>query len=71
MPNIGVNDGRGDTGITWGVAGAIPGDTAASLGNNDFSRVYTLGQETAPDTFTIQVWIRTNTTQRRPDLRLR
>ena len=61
-PNIGVNDGRGDTGITWGVAGAIAGDTAASLGNNDFSRVYTLGQETAPNTFTIQVWVRTSTT---------
>ncbi len=49
---------RGDLGRV----GAIAGDTAASLGNNDFSRVYTLGQETAPNTFTIQVWIRTSTT---------
>ena len=61
-PNIGVNDGRADTGVTWGQTGAIAGNTAAALGNNDFSRVYTLGQETAPNTFTIQVWIRTSTT---------
>lgn len=60
--NTGVNDGRGDTGVTWGQAGAIPGDTAASLGDNDWSRVYTLGQETAPDTFTIQGWVKTTTT---------
>ena len=59
------------TGVTWGVAGAIPGNTAASLGNNDFSRIYTLGQETAPNTFTIQVWIQDQHHQRRPDLRLR
>ncbi|WP_457254095.1 PKD domain-containing protein [Pedococcus sp. P5_B7] len=58
---IGVTDGRGDTGIQWNQSGAIAGDTAAALTNNDFSRVYALGSETAPDTFTSQVWVRTST----------
>jgi len=58
---IGVTDGRGDTGIQWGQSGAIAGDPAAALTNNDFSRVYALGSETAPDTFTSQVWVRTST----------
>jgi PKD repeat protein len=61
--NIGVTDGRGDTGITWNQAGAVSGDSAASLGDNDWSRAYALGTETAPDTFTTQVWIRTTTTR--------
>jgi PKD repeat protein len=69
--NIGVTDGRGDTGVTWNQAGAIPGDSAASLGDNDWSRVFAgncaatagcqWGTETGPDTFTTQVWIRTTT----------
>lgn len=59
---VGVNDGRADTGVTWGQAGAVAGDAAASLGDNDQSRVYTLGQEYAPSTFTVQAWIRTSTT---------
>jgi PKD repeat protein len=58
---IGVTDGRGDTGINWNQSGAIVGDTAAALTNNDFSRVYALGSETAPDTFTTQAWVRTST----------
>ena len=71
-PNVGVTDGRADTGVTWNQPGAIPGNTAASLGNNDFSRVFAgncpatagcqWGTGTAPDTFTSQVWIRTTTT---------
>ncbi len=70
--NVGVTDGRADTGVTWNQPGAIPGNPAASLGNNDFSRVFAgncaatagcqWGTETAPDTFTSQVWIRTTTT---------
>jgi PKD repeat protein len=60
---IGVTDGRGDTGISWNQSGAIAGDTAAALTANDFSRVYALGSETAPDTFTIQAWVRTTTGQ--------
>ncbi|TDN93247.1 PKD domain-containing protein [Microbacterium sp. BK668] len=72
-PNLGVTDGRADNGVTWNQAGAITGDTAASLGDNDFSRIYTgscpatascsLSTETAPDTFTAQVWIKTTTTR--------
>lgn len=68
---IGVTDGRADTGVTWNQAGAVQGDTAASLGDNEWSRIFTgncpstascsLSTETAPDTFTAQVWIRTNT----------
>jgi hypothetical protein len=61
--NIGVTDGRGDTGVTWNQAGAISGNSAASLGDNDWSRVYALGTETAPDTFTTQIWIKTTTTR--------
>jgi PKD repeat protein len=59
----GVNDGRGDNGVTWGRPGAIAGDTAASLGDNDWSRVYTRGVEKAPNTFSAQVWIKTTTTR--------
>ena len=57
---IGVTDGRGDTGVTWNQPGAIAGDTSAALTDNDWSRVYALGSETAPDTFTIQAWVRTS-----------
>jgi PKD repeat protein len=60
---IGVTDGRGDTGINWNQSGAIAGDTAAQLTDNDYSRVYALGSETAPDRFTLQTWVRTSTTR--------
>ncbi|WP_256794747.1 LamG-like jellyroll fold domain-containing protein [Terrabacter sp. Ter38] len=60
---VGVTDGRGDTGITWNQGGAVNGDSAAQLTDNDFSRVYALGSETAPDTFSIQTWVRSNTTR--------
>ena len=60
----GVSDGRSDNGVTWGHAGAIPGDTAAQLTQQpgDWSRIFENGTETAPDTFTAQVWIRTTGT---------
>ncbi|MEU1973147.1 PKD domain-containing protein [Microbacterium sp. NPDC019599] len=71
--NVGVTDGRADTGVTWNQPGAVTGDSAATLGDNDFSRIFTgncpstascnLSTVTAPDTFTAQVWIRTNTTR--------
>ena len=70
---VGVTDGRADNGVTWGQAGAIPGDSAASLGDNDWSRVFagncptttgcTYATETAPDTFSTQLWFRTSTTR--------
>ena len=67
-----VSDGRSDNGVTWGHAGAIQGDTAAQLTTtNEWSRIFANGTETAPDTFTAQVWIRTTTTTRRPHPRLR
>lgn len=72
-PGIGVTDGRTDNGVTWGQPGAIPGDTAASLGDNDWSRAFSgncptttscgYGTEVAPDTFSTQLWFRTNTTR--------
>ncbi|KQU65500.1 PKD domain-containing protein [Phycicoccus sp. Root101] len=62
-PGVGVTDGRGNTGINWNQPGAIVGDTAAQLTDNDWSRVYALGTETAPDTFTIQAWVRTTSTR--------
>ncbi|QIG40956.1 hypothetical protein G5T42_16985 [Microbacterium sp. 4R-513] len=71
--NTGVTDGRADTGVTWNQPGAIVGDSAASLGDNDFSRIYTgncpstascsLSTTSAPDTFTAQVWVKTTTTR--------
>jgi PKD repeat protein len=71
-PNVGLTDGRADTGVTWNQPGAIPGNSAASLGNNNFSRVFAgncpqtagcnWGTETAPDTFTSQLWFKTTTT---------
>ena len=70
--NVGVTDGRADNGVTWGQPGAIAGDTAASLGDNDWSRVFAgncattagcnFGTETAPDTFSAQLWVKTSTT---------
>jgi PKD repeat protein len=70
-PRVGVTDGRGDNGVTWGQPGAIlNGDAAAALTDNDWSRVFAgncsvtagcmWGTETAPDTFTAQLWIRTS-----------
>lgn len=70
-PGLGVTDGRADTGVNWGQAGAIPGDAGATLGDNDWSRVFsgncpsTVGcgyaTEVAPDTFSTQLWFRTST----------
>ena len=60
---VGVTDGTGNTGINWNQSGAIVGDTAAQLTDNDWSRVYARGAETAPDTFTIQAWVRSSTTR--------
>jgi PKD repeat protein len=70
---IGVTDGRRDSGVTLGQAGAIAGDNAALLGDNNSSRVYAgncsalggcnWGTETAPDSFTSQVWIKTSSTR--------
>ncbi|WP_157535931.1 LamG-like jellyroll fold domain-containing protein [Microbacterium sp. Root166] len=73
VPGIGVTDARSDAGVTWNQAGAIPGDSAAALGDNNFSRIYAgncaalggcnWGTRTAPDTFSSQVWIRTTSTR--------
>jgi PKD repeat protein len=70
---VGVTDGRADTGVTWNQPGAIAGDSAVSLGDNTFSRIFSgncpsktscsLATERAPDTFTSQVWIKTSTTR--------
>ncbi len=68
-PLVGVTDGRGDNGVTWDQSGAIfGGDRAAALTDNDWSRVFAgncattdscqWGTETAPDTFTAQLWIK-------------
>lgn len=70
-PNIGVTDGRGDNGVTWNQPSAVVGgDTSATLTDNDWSRVFagncasTVGcnwaTETAPDTFSTQLWFRTS-----------
>ncbi len=59
----GVSDSHADNGVDWGQPGAIAGDTAARLTTtNEFSRIYALGTETAPDVFSAQVWIKTTTT---------
>ncbi|WP_344129431.1 PKD domain-containing protein [Pedococcus bigeumensis] len=61
--NIGVTDGVAGTGVAWNQPGAILGDSAAVLGDNDASRTYSTGSEFGQDTFTIQAWIRTATTR--------
>ena len=66
---VGVNDGRvhadssGTSRILWGRPGAIDGDTAARLSDSTYSRVYASGTTTAPDRFTVQVWVQTGTTR--------
>lgn len=59
----GVTDGRGDSGVTWNQTGAIAGTTAASMGDNDSSRVYATSTEMSTNAFTLQTWIRTTTTR--------
>jgi PKD repeat protein len=70
-PGVGVTDGRADSGVLWNQAGAIVGgDSAAVLTDNDLSRVFAgncaqvsgcgWGTQTAPDTFTAQLWIKTS-----------
>lgn len=55
-------DGLADNGVTFDQPGAIVGgDKAAFLMDNDWSRVFTYGTETAPDTFTVQAWVKTAT----------
>lgn len=59
---IGVSDATAQNGVTWNQTGAVPGDSALALGSGEFARAYAQGTETATDTFTSQVWIRTSTT---------
>ena len=61
--NIGVTDGVAGAGVAWNQPGAIAGDSAAVLGDNDASRTYATGSEFGQDTFTIQAWVRTATTR--------
>lgn len=57
----GLTDGRAEAGVTFNQAGAVAGDAAVSLADSDTGRLHSMGTETAPDTFTTQVWIRTST----------
>lgn len=63
----GFNDAVADNDVTAGQPGAITGDTAMTFGtaqpNQPWGRVYAKGIEYAPDTFTVQAWIKTNTTR--------
>ncbi len=61
LDNAGFYDGAGLSNVTFGVAGAVPGDTAVSFANSNNSRINTVGTETGEDTFTAQVWIKTTT----------
>ena len=61
LDRAGVSDGRADNGVTWGQTGAHhrrhrgPPPT-----DNESSRIFAVGAETAPDTFTAQVWVNTD-----------
>ncbi len=60
----GHTDGEADNGVTFDQAGAIVGgDTAAYLMDNDWSRVFAFGTETAPNEVTVQIWVKTTTTE--------
>ncbi len=61
-PGVGVNQGVVDNSLTWGQPGAIAGDTAVSLANNGSNRVYTAGSELSPNTFSLQAWVKTDST---------
>ncbi|MCB0911275.1 MAG: PKD domain-containing protein, partial [Propionibacteriaceae bacterium] len=66
VAHAGVTDGTGDTDVLAGQPGAITGDTAVLVGsiepNQAWGRIYSNGTEMAPDTFSIQAWIQTTTT---------
>ncbi|AQP46315.1 hypothetical protein BW730_00745 [Tessaracoccus aquimaris] len=63
----GFNDAVADTDVTAGQPGAIAGDAAMSFGTAQpaeaWGRAYAKGTQYAPDTFSVQAWIRTDTTQ--------
>lgn len=63
LDRAGYTDGSAGTGVTWNTAGAIPGDTAATLGDNAVSRIHTVPTQMASDTFTAQAWVKTTTTR--------
>ncbi|MEA4944772.1 MAG: PKD domain-containing protein [Propionicimonas sp.] len=62
----GFNDGVAGTDVSAGQAGAIADDTAMSFGNaqpsQSLGRIYAKGTQYAPDAFTLQAWIKTDTT---------
>ncbi len=64
---VGFNDGVADNDVTAGQPGAIAGDTAMVFGsaepNQPWGRAYAKGTEYAPDTFTVQAWVKTDTTR--------
>ncbi|SDO31373.1 PKD repeat-containing protein [Nakamurella panacisegetis] len=61
----GFNDGVGGTGLVRGTAGAIIGDsnTATTFDGTSASTVTTATAVPAPDTFTVEAWFKTTTTQ--------
>lgn len=59
----GVNDAVAGSTVTRNQPGAVTGNAAIALSESDTSRVAESGTETAPDTFTTQVWLRTTTTR--------
>lgn len=62
----GFNDATADNDVNAGQPGAIAGDNAMTFGtaqpNQTWGRAYAKGTEYAPDIFTTQAWIKTNTT---------
>jgi PKD repeat protein len=47
--------------VTFGVSGAVAGDTAVSVNNNNNGRIYAGPQSHAPTEMTAEVWFRTGT----------
>ncbi|MFT3970689.1 MAG: PKD domain-containing protein [Micropruina sp.] len=62
----GFNDGVADNDVNAGQDGAITGDAGMTFStaqpSQPWGRVYAKGVEYAPDTFTTQAWIKTNST---------
>ena len=69
----GVSDGRSDNGVTWGHAGAIPGDTAARLTTDERVEpdLPASAPRPRPTRSRPRCGSRPTTTTRRPDPRLR
>ena len=58
----GGTDAFAGTGVTRGVAGAVAGNTAVTLSGTSSGTVQLAGKNYGPQRFSVQAWVKTNTT---------